>query len=79
MIRDFMDADGVTWRVWSTVPTVATTERSRVEAWLTFESGGMRRRLSPIPEGWEYASTSALAAFCARATVVPAGQWATPP
>ena len=42
------------------------------QGWLTFESAAERRRLSPIPSGWDTASTSELAAFCARASMVPA-------
>ena len=39
--------------------------------WLAFESRDERRRLSPIPERWEDASETELAALCARAGVAP--------
>jgi hypothetical protein len=39
--------------------------------WLTFDSRLERRRLSPIPSGWETAPTSELAAMCSRAATVP--------
>ena len=73
-MRDFMDSNGVAWHVWSTVPSPANRQGAPVEAWLTFEdkSTCARRRLTPIPDGWEYASASTLASFCARAIVVPA-------
>ena len=32
--------------------------------WLAFESGGQRRRLSPIPPGWESASDRELERMC---------------
>jgi hypothetical protein len=35
--------------------------------WLAFESGTERRRVSPIPPGWEEASDSELAGLCAKA------------
>jgi hypothetical protein len=35
--------------------------------WLTFEAAGERRRLSPIPPGWEEGSPADLADLCARA------------
>jgi hypothetical protein len=38
--------------------------------WLTFESSGVRKRLMPIPDGWETASDATLSDLCARAEVV---------
>ena len=35
--------------------------------WLTFESEGGRRRLAPIPPGWERLSDEALERLCQRA------------
>ena len=35
--------------------------------WLAFESASERRRLSPIPAGWEEASESELERLCRRA------------
>ena len=43
------------------------------QGWLTFESDLEKRRLVPIPEGWEVLSDAALAALCARAT--PVAKW----
>lgn len=70
-IRDFLDDDGVSWRVWSTIPSAVSAPAARFEAWLTFESARGRRRLSPIPAGWEHASPTQLARLCANAAVVP--------
>jgi hypothetical protein len=53
-IREFIDSAGGLWRIWSTLPSnpnVVTPELR--DGWLTFDSGGSRRRLVPIPVGWE--------------------------
>jgi hypothetical protein len=36
------------------------------EGWLTFESAGQRRRLTPIPRGWETLPDLTLAELCRR-------------
>jgi hypothetical protein len=36
--------------------------------WLSFESGTERRRLAPIPYGWETLTADKLAELCTRAT-----------
>ena len=38
-----------------------------VGGWLSFESAGTRRRLSPIPSGWEDAADAELEEMCRRA------------
>lgn len=38
--------------------------------WLTFESQGERRRLAPIPPGWDRCSETGLARLCEQATPV---------
>lgn len=38
--------------------------------WLTFESANERRRLAPIPPGWDDGSDEALLRLCERATPV---------
>jgi hypothetical protein len=40
------------------------------EGWLVFESGSERRRLMPIPFGWEVRSDSDLERLCSRASPV---------
>ena len=71
--RDFQDGNGITWRVWSTVPiSGAVINRGFAKGWLTFESsGGTLRRLAPIPDGWEDVSSERLDLFCRAATQVP--------
>jgi hypothetical protein len=39
--------------------------------WLTFESANERRRLSPIPPGWETAPDAELEQMCRTATATP--------
>ena len=39
----------------------------RAEGWLTFTSGDERRRLSPIPDGWQNASDALLRRHLAAA------------
>lgn len=51
--REFSDADGARWVVWSTVPSNGVPlSRGMENGWLTFESAHERRRLAPIPDGW---------------------------
>jgi hypothetical protein len=38
--------------------------------WLAFEGGGDKRRLAPIPPGWEAFDDSQLAELCRRATPI---------
>lgn len=42
-----------------------------VSGWLTFESRGERRRLAPIPDGWEGAPLELLRAWLASAEPAP--------
>lgn len=68
-VRDFVDAAGVVWRVWETRPTSRATLNSGYEnGWLTFESSGSLRRLTPIPPEWERFSERQLEQLCAAAT-----------
>lgn len=108
--REFVDAYGDAWTVWSVAPTRAE-RRSVVErrvahppagrellgrgrerrspdgttaarplrlrvlpamlrGWLVFESDREKRRLAPIPPGWERMSDRGLAELCARSILV---------
>lgn len=59
--REFVDSNGESWRVWSTMPSTGSRLRGGFDqGWLTFEriSGDRSlplRRLVPIPEDWESA------------------------
>lgn len=72
----FTDSRGQTWLVWSTVPTPgAVLATDMQQGWLTFESTGERRRLAPIPRGWEDAAPDRLELYCRAAQ---AAQRSTP-
>ena len=73
--REFLDSDGVSWRVWSTVPSAGSRLRGGFDqGWLTFErtAGGASplRRLVPIPKDWETASDDRLELMCQSAEEV---------
>ena len=71
--RDFRDGNGLSWRVWSTVPiSGAVINAGFDKGWLTFESAtGALRRLAPVPAGWEDVSNERLDLLCRAATEVP--------
>jgi hypothetical protein len=76
-VRDFVDADGVSWRVWPVTPA-AIRPRTAIEdylgeygeGWLCFESASERRRLADYPPGWETLSEEALRSLLKAAAVV---------
>lgn len=66
--REFTDEGGTTWRAWDTYPGSAANVRPGFEGgWLGFECEGERRRLAPVPDGWEEASDAELREMLARA------------
>jgi hypothetical protein len=84
MLRGFTDSTGVEWRVWEVFPSRPTksggadalSQTSLKDSpfengWLCFESAESKRRLAPIPNGWEFSSANHLDALCQSATVVP--------
>ena len=73
--REFVDTDGLSWRVWTTVPSAGTHLRGGFEhGWLTFEttSGGATRlrRLVPVPRDWESVDDARLELMCKAADEV---------
>jgi len=82
MLRGFTDSTGVEWRVWEVYPlaasetlTAALTSLSLknttfAEGWLCFESSFEKRRLAPIPRGWEFRDTAVLEDLRDQATPV---------
>ena len=83
MLRGFKDPAGVEWRVWEVIPSKAGVETSArtqsrtslsstpyANGWLCFESGSEKRRLAPIPPGWELRSPAAIAELLREATPV---------
>lgn len=83
MLRGFTDSRGVEWRVWEVLPTTwgdATSSRSFTRSsfndsvfangWLCFESSQEKRRLAPIPAGWEQNEDARLEELCYSAAPV---------
>lgn len=70
-VREFRDSTGVEWRVWSTAPRAGAVYDERLQAgWLTFESATVRKRVAPIPVGWEEAPLERLDVMCRAAEVL---------
>jgi len=75
-----MDSEGLQWRVWATIPTGVTVLSSGFDkGWLTFESEGALKRLTPIPRDWEEASQARLDLMCRAATAVQRRTQPMPP
>jgi hypothetical protein len=85
MLRGFTDSTGVEWRVWEVFPNdvgnapssesfTRTTlkDTAYAEGWLCFESTDQKRRLAPIPVGWQYKDLPVLEQFLSKATPVSA-------
>lgn len=83
--RTFADSAGVLWTVLRVEPepvsptlerlreTMPSAPRERRRPWLLFESKiGERRRLAPVPEGWNQSGNDQLlAVWCTMAQSVP--------
>ena len=68
---EFVDSNGVTWRVWNTVPSTRTSVSGEFEnGWLTFESELGRKRLAPPPPNWDSAPPHRLELMCRAAADV---------
>ena len=83
MLRGFTDSTGVEWQVWEVFPNKAsdgayadTSSHSSLKdtafanGWLCFESADEKRRLAPIPAGWEFRETKILEQLRDKATLV---------
>ena len=79
--RVVTDPSGVSWQVWAVHPTlregVRTLAPEYQNGWLAFERVEERvgepvekRRLAPVPAGWETAPEAAVLALLADATPV---------
>ena len=75
-LRNFTDSQGQTWRVWNVIPQYASSHDEeqmtpgREGGWLCFENSGEKRRLSPIPGGWENAGDQAMEQYLRQAAAV---------
>jgi hypothetical protein len=69
--RTFTDAQGDGWEVFDAAfPAAQRALAEHFPPWLCFESENEKRRLSPIPEGWQNASTQELQRLLSLATIV---------
>ena len=84
-LRTFTGTDGTVWNVWNVVPTVAresntlTLASGMAEGWLCFESAAAKRRLAPIPPGWDEWSDEELERCMMEVPVVQRRPRPTPP
>ena len=70
--REYTDSDGTPWRVWNTAPVAGAVFSSVMrDGWLTFECDGERRRLAPVPVGWDKLPARELERLCNEATSAP--------
>lgn len=73
--RVFTDPDGITWQVWDVRPATPTESiQLRTQyagGWLAFESEHGRKRLVPIPDGWDEWPDQRLCEACAKASEQP--------
>lgn len=77
--REFNAPDGTPWQAWTVLPGEqaewpANARRhlpaEMANGWLCFESDSEKRRLSPIPTGWDVGSDGELWDFCLSAAPV---------
>ncbi len=77
-VRDFVDENGVSWKVWPVTPH-AFKPRTAAEdylgdygdGWLCFESVAERRRLAQYPRDWSNRNDGELSGLLKGAAVVP--------
>jgi hypothetical protein len=70
--REVRDERGRLWQVWNTVPTsvAGALAEGFAAGWLTFECDSEKRRMAPVPEGWEETPDERLLSLLARAQPV---------
>jgi hypothetical protein len=67
-VREFSDDAGEVWTVWTTFPKSDANVRPQYRrGWLSFQCESLRRRLVPIPDGWEAAGDDQLRTYLRRA------------
>ena len=76
-VRDFVDANGVAWRVWPVSPETLQPKTAAEDylgeygdGWLCFESAAERRRLARYPVRWDELPDEELCALLKSAAVV---------
>ena len=77
-VRDFVDLNGVSWRVWPVTPESLQPKTAAEDylgeygdGWLCFESATERRRLARYPVRWDELSDQELCSLLKAAAVVP--------
>jgi hypothetical protein len=74
--RAFVDARGIWWDVFAVYPGARASgsqlKGTWQQGWLSFDSGTDKRRLSPIPDGWQGLSDEELVQLLERADVASA-------
>jgi hypothetical protein len=86
VLRNITDQDGVAWQVWAVLPVSIECHRildpatgadrlplppALAGGWMAFESTkGERRRVGPLPDGWDTLDDGALLAVLAHAARV---------
>lgn len=79
-MREFRDSSGATWHVFEVHPSVPKNLQGAepihmapklVNGWLCFQSGGQKRRVAPIPAGWEKLDDMELGLLCVLASETP--------
>lgn len=83
VVRAFRDARDMEWEVRAIKPATRDRRAPVVRAdhangWLLFTLGLERRRLAPLPPGWDQASEDDLKAWCERAERVQASGLTNP-
>ncbi|HEU0014737.1 MAG TPA: hypothetical protein VFQ45_13710 [Longimicrobium sp.] len=56
MVRSFVDPLGRAWQVWNVAPSRKSDlflPATMADGWLCFECADEKRRLHPVPPGWE--------------------------
>ena len=84
-VRDFVDLNGVKWRVWPVTPSSIQPKTAAEDylgdyedGWLCFESNTERRRLAKYPRNWDTLSDNGLLQLLKAAATVPQNR-RTPP
>jgi hypothetical protein len=84
-VRFLTDADGAEWTIWEVKPRLQSASVPLItslppladelrDGWLTFQSETERRRVAPVPAGWNAMSDAALLQILRDVSSQPPGQ-----